>query len=86
MTFDPKHLMQLAAIIGAGSLGRAAERLGMAQPALSRNIRIMDPGRVHAFLRIKLISQHPILFLRSHKLEEGLRSLRSMLRTSIEEV
>ena len=41
MTFDPKHLMQFAAIIGAGYLGRAAERLGMTQPALSRNIRIM---------------------------------------------
>ena len=34
MTFDPKHLMQLAAIIGAGSLGRAAEQQGMAQPGL----------------------------------------------------
>ena len=42
MTFDPKHLMQLAAIIGAGSLGRAAKRLGMTQPALSRNIKIME--------------------------------------------
>ncbi len=41
MTLGPKHLMQLVAIIGAGSLGRAAEQQGMAQPALSRNIRIM---------------------------------------------
>lgn len=37
-----KHLQQLIAISEAGSIRRAAERLSIAQPALSRSIREME--------------------------------------------
>lgn len=39
---DPRHLAQLSMIIEAGSFQNAAERLGLTQPALSRNIRILE--------------------------------------------
>ena len=42
MRIDPRHLVQLSIIIEAGSFQAAAERLGMTQPALSRNIRILE--------------------------------------------
>ena len=45
MRIDPRHLVQLSMIIEAGSFQTAAERLGMTQPALSRNIRVLE-GRI----------------------------------------
>lgn len=42
MQIDPRHLVQLSMIIEAGSFQTAAERLGMTQPALSRNIRVLE--------------------------------------------
>lgn len=42
MIIDPRHLMQLTAIVNAGSYSEAAKRLGLTQPALSRNIRILE--------------------------------------------
>lgn len=42
MKLDPKHLAQLSVIIEAGSFQSAADRLGLTQPALSRNIRALE--------------------------------------------
>lgn len=42
MIIDPRHLMQLTAIVNAGSYSEAAKRMGLTQPALSRNIRILE--------------------------------------------
>ena len=42
MKLDPRHLAQLSVIIEAGSFQAAAERLGLAQPALSRNIKALE--------------------------------------------
>ncbi len=42
MKLDPRHLVQLAAILDAGTLRVAAERLGTTQPALSRTIALME--------------------------------------------
>jgi DNA-binding transcriptional LysR family regulator len=39
---DPRHLVQLSTIIELGSFVAAAERLGLTQPGLSRNIRILE--------------------------------------------
>lgn len=49
MFIDPRHLVQLSVIVGHKSFSRAAEQLGLTQPALSRNIRIME-SRVGARL------------------------------------
>jgi DNA-binding transcriptional LysR family regulator len=42
MIIDPRHLMQLTAIVNAGSYSEAAKRMGLTQPALSRNMRILE--------------------------------------------
>ncbi len=42
MKLDPRHLVQLAVILDAGTLRVAAERLGTTQPALSRTIAMME--------------------------------------------
>lgn len=42
MKLDPRHLVQLAAILDSGTLRVAAERIGTTQPALSRTIAMME--------------------------------------------
>ncbi len=42
MKFDPKHLAQLSVIVEAGSFQSAADRLGLTQPALSRNMKSLE--------------------------------------------
>jgi DNA-binding transcriptional LysR family regulator len=42
MKLDPKHLAQLSIIVEAGSFQSAADRLGLTQPALSRNMRALE--------------------------------------------
>ncbi|MEX3015278.1 LysR family transcriptional regulator [Gymnodinialimonas hymeniacidonis] len=42
MKLDPKHLVQLAVIVEAGSFQSAADRLGLTQPALSRNMKSLE--------------------------------------------
>ena len=39
---DPKHLVQLSVIVEAGSFQSAGDRLGLTQPALSRNMRVLE--------------------------------------------
>jgi DNA-binding transcriptional LysR family regulator len=48
---DPRHLSQLATIIELGSVTRAAERLNVTQPTLSRTIRIIEDKVGGAVLR-----------------------------------
>ena len=42
MSVDPRHLIQLAAIVDTGSFAEAAEELNLAQSALSRNIKTLE--------------------------------------------
>jgi len=42
MKLDPKHLAQLSVIVEAGSFQTAADRLGLTQPALSRNMKVLE--------------------------------------------
>ena len=42
MKLDPKHLAQLSVIVEAGSFQSAADRLGLTQPALSRNMKALE--------------------------------------------
>jgi len=49
MKLDPKHLAQLSVIAEAGSFQTAADRLGLTQPALSRNMKALE-GRLGAAL------------------------------------
>lgn len=49
MKLDPKHLAQLSVIVEAGSFQTAADRLGLTQPALSRNMKVLE-GRLGAKL------------------------------------
>lgn len=49
MKLDPKHLAQLSIIVEAGSFQTAADRLGLTQPALSRNMKALE-GRLGASL------------------------------------
>ncbi len=42
MNIDPRHLTQLSMIVESGSFQTAADRLGLSQPALSRNIRSLE--------------------------------------------
>ncbi|RVU86244.1 LysR family transcriptional regulator [Leucothrix sargassi] len=42
MKLDPKHLAQLSVIVEAGSFQAAADRLGLTQPALSRNMNTLE--------------------------------------------
>jgi len=48
---DPRHLTQLATIVELGSVTRAAERLNVTQPTLSRTIRIIEDKVGGAVLR-----------------------------------
>lgn len=49
MKLDPKHLAQLSVIVEAGSFQTAADRLGLTQPALSRNMKALE-ARLEATL------------------------------------
>lgn len=42
MNIDPRHLAQLSTIVETGSFQGAADRLGISQPALSRNIGMLE--------------------------------------------
>ena len=42
MKLDPKHLVQLSVIVEAGSFQSASDRLGLTQPALSRNMKALE--------------------------------------------
>ncbi|MBL6772033.1 MAG: LysR family transcriptional regulator [Alphaproteobacteria bacterium] len=42
MKYDPRHLVQFAAIIEEGSFSLAAERLGTTQPALSSMVKTLE--------------------------------------------
>jgi hypothetical protein len=42
MKTDPRHLVQLSMIVEAGSFQTAADRLGITQPSLSRNIKLLE--------------------------------------------
>ncbi|MCZ2723160.1 LysR family transcriptional regulator [Marinomonas sp. 15G1-11] len=42
MNIDPRHLIQLATIVEAGSFQAAADLLGLTQPAISRNIKKLE--------------------------------------------
>lgn len=42
MKLDPRHLAQLSVVVEAGSFQSAADRLGLTQPALSRNMRTLE--------------------------------------------
>ena len=42
MKLDPRHLAQLSAIVEAGSFQLAAERQGLTQSALSRNMKTLE--------------------------------------------
>ncbi|MEP3275848.1 MAG: LysR family transcriptional regulator [Stappiaceae bacterium] len=42
MKLDPRHLAQLSVIVEAGSFQLAADRLGLTQPALSRNMKLLE--------------------------------------------
>lgn len=42
MKLDPRHLAQLSVIVESGSFQAAADRLGLTQPALSRNVGMLE--------------------------------------------
>ncbi len=42
MYIDPRHLVQLSLIIEEGSFQAAADRIGITQPALSRNMKTLE--------------------------------------------
>ena len=42
MQVDPKHLVQLNVIVECGSFALAADQLALTQPALTRNIRLLE--------------------------------------------
>ncbi|UTW12602.1 LysR family transcriptional regulator [Marinobacterium rhizophilum] len=42
MNTDPRHLLQLSVIIELGSFSLAAQQLNLTQPALSRNMKILE--------------------------------------------
>ena len=42
MKLDPKHLAQLSVVVEAGSFQAAADRLGLTQPGLSRNMKTLE--------------------------------------------
>lgn len=51
MNLDPRHLAQLSVVIEAGSFQSAADRLGVTQPALSRNMRTLEQRLGSALFR-----------------------------------
>ena len=51
MKLDPKHLAQLSVIVEAGSFQLAADRLGLTQPALSRNMKLLETRLGSAIFR-----------------------------------
>ncbi len=48
---DPKHLMQLAVIVELGSVTKAAQKLNVTQPTLSRIVKIIEDRAGGAVLR-----------------------------------
>ncbi|MGH1371653.1 LysR family transcriptional regulator [Planktotalea sp.] len=48
---DPKHLMQLAVIIELGSVTKAAQKMNVTQPTLSRVVKIIEDRAGGAVLR-----------------------------------
>jgi len=48
---DPRHLSQLAIVVELGSVTRAAERLNITQPTLSRTIKVIEGKVGSAVLR-----------------------------------
>ncbi|MDO9439795.1 MAG: LysR family transcriptional regulator [Beijerinckiaceae bacterium] len=42
MKIEPRHLLQIAAIVESGTFSLAAERLGTSQPALSRVVSLLE--------------------------------------------
>ncbi len=55
---DPRHLIQFHEIIRTGSFTRAAETLGLTQPALTRNMKLMEGRLGHEVLvrsRLKIV-------------------------------
>ena len=51
-TVDPRHLLQFHEIIRTGSFTRAAVTLGLTQPALTRNMKLME-GRLGFELMVR---------------------------------
>lgn len=51
-TVDPRHLLQFHEIIRTGSFTRAAAALGLTQPALTRNMKLME-GRLGFELMVR---------------------------------
>ncbi|MGB2001384.1 MAG: LysR family transcriptional regulator [Candidatus Puniceispirillaceae bacterium] len=51
-TVDPRHLLQFHEIIRTGSFTRAATTLGLTQPALTRNMKLME-GRLGFELMVR---------------------------------
>ena len=49
---DPRHLLQFHEIIRTGSFTRAAATLGLTQPALTRNMKLME-GRLGFELMVR---------------------------------
>ena len=49
---DPRHLLQFHEIIRTGSFTRAAMTLGLTQPALTRNMKLME-GRLGFELMVR---------------------------------
>lgn len=48
---DPKHLMQLAIIVELGSVTKAAQKLNVTQPTLSRTVKVIEDRAGGAVLR-----------------------------------
>jgi len=89
MTFDLRQLRHLLALADHGSFGRAAEALGMTQPALSRSVQGLE-RRVGAalFVRSKLgvapTDEGRVLILRARALVHAADELdREVLRRKI---
>jgi LysR family transcriptional regulator of abg operon len=52
MTLDPRRLLHLLAVADAGGIGKAARKLGLSQPALSKSLAVLE----HA-LRVTLVDR-----------------------------
>jgi len=42
MKLSETHLIQLSAVVDAGSISKGAEALGLSQPALSRSMALLE--------------------------------------------